>query len=87
MTPREQSLSIICEIAREHGVSSESILGRSRYPKDIKARHAAYAAVKERKGISYPAVGRIFGRDHTTIMSGVRKHGNDGIAGATAGLI
>lgn len=87
MTPRDHSMEIIREIARQHGVSPEAILGRSRYPKDIKARHAAYAAVRERKGISYPAVGRIFGRDHTTVLSGVRKHGNDGLAGVTAGLI
>lgn len=87
MTPRERSMSIIREIAMQHGVTVEAIMGRSRDHKDTRARRAAYAAVKYRRGLSHPAVGRIFGRDHSTILHGIRKNGGDGIAGVTAGLI
>lgn len=87
MTPREQSIAIIREIALEYGVSVVCILGRDRTRRVSAARRCAYATIRSRKGISYPAIGRIFGRDHTTVIYGVRKHGSVGIAGASAGLI
>jgi len=87
MTPRERNFTIIREIAMQHGVTVETIMGRSRDPQDVRARWAAYAAVKHRRGLSHCAVGRVFGRDHSTILHGIRNAGGDGVAGITAGLI
>ena len=44
----------------------------------IEARHKCFVAVfTERPDLSYPAIGKIFNRDHTTIMHAVRKHKTD----------
>jgi len=91
MTPREKTLSDIGLIALKHGFDRHDLLGRKRQPRISKARHEAYYHFR-RKGWSYPEIGRLFGRDHSTIIYGVEKHQKVAFAlpinvGVTAGLI
>lgn len=62
----------IDSIADDHGLTRNDILGRSRSPRVVRARHEAMARVRA-LGFSYPELGRIFNRDHTTIMQACRK--------------
>jgi len=65
---------IIEEVARDHNVSKQVIVGRSRLKSIALARAIAMYQVVERCGYSYPQVGRIFdNRDHTTIMHAYQK--------------
>lgn len=61
-------------IAREEGVTIGAILGLSRYPRVVKARHRAMAVIRWSTEWSYPEIGRLFNRDHTTVMAGVEKY-------------
>lgn len=56
------------------GVPKADIMGQSRVAHIARARHLAYAKARE-YGVSFAAIGRGFGRDHTTVMHGVRKVG------------
>ena len=40
----------------------------------VQARFACMAAVRDAYGLSYPQLGKIFGRHHSTVLDGVRRH-------------
>ena len=60
--------------SEETGVTPAQIMGNGRTADVTAARQLAYVKARA-MGLSYPEIGRAFGRDHTTIMHGVRKHG------------
>jgi hypothetical protein len=66
---------IVAEVLREYpGVTWEDIKGVRRTHNLIAPRHACMMAVyEERKDLSLPRIGKIFHRDHTTILSSVQK--------------
>lgn len=74
MTPAQETRRIIAEIAEKHQVPVAAIMSGSRKRRYAWPRQEAYVAVREAKGYSYPHIGRIFGRDHSTVISGVRKY-------------
>lgn len=59
-------------IAREHHVTTSDLLGRGRTAMVCRARKALYADLRER-GFSYPEIGWLVGRDHTTIMHAIKE--------------
>lgn len=65
-------LHVACEIANEHGVTIEAMLGPARHKTVAAARHALMCNLRIR-GYSYPEIGRLVGRDHTTVIAAVRK--------------
>src|SRR5690349_5930608 len=66
-------LGVAKEIARNHHVTLEELLGRRRRGPEASARHELWHRLYEQIP-SLPKLGEIFGRDHTTIMAGVHKH-------------
>lgn len=79
--PKSRWATIIAEVARHHGLTADDILGPSRKAHVIKARHEAIARVWQAcPKLSYPHIGRIFNRDHTTIMNVIEKFGLRGAA-------
>jgi chromosomal replication initiation ATPase DnaA len=65
----EAILNCICSA---YGVTRAAILGSSRQHPVGEARIIGYYLAR-RRGMSYPRIGRVFGRDHTTAMSGVKR--------------
>ncbi len=67
--------AIIAEILADFdGISVADVMSHRRGRHLISARHACvYAVHKRRPDLSYPQLGRIFERDHTTILHAVRK--------------
>lgn len=59
--------------AEWHDVGYYEILGRSRLKTVAKARHAAWWLCRRTTDLSYPQLGKLFGRDHTTIINGVMR--------------
>lgn len=63
--------------AREYCVSQGStlleVLSSDRHASVARARHRLWTVMRHTLGLSYPELARIFGVDHTTIMSGVKK--------------
>lgn len=58
-------------VGEGYGLTKAEILGRRRSQNIAEARAVAYFLVRK-YGLSLPAIGRIFGRDHSTILSGIR---------------
>lgn len=69
MTPEE----IIDLVANAHDIPTENLRGRSRRADIVRARHAAMYAVRQHTDLSYPAIGRLFNRDHTTVIHAVTR--------------
>lgn len=68
--------ALITEIAEQHGLTYSHIIGPSRSHKVIAARFDAIAAVANaRPTMSLNHLGNVFHRDHTTILSALRKRG------------
>lgn len=79
-------LDIIKAVAAKHGLTVAQIKGHGRQKALTAARHEAISRVyAARPDLSLPQIGRIFHRDHTTILHAVRKtavyrgdHDNEG---------
>lgn len=54
------------------GVTADELEGHSRKHPLVFYRQAAMAATRIICGTSYPAIGRVYDRDHTTVMHAVR---------------
>jgi chromosomal replication initiation ATPase DnaA len=56
----------------EYEVDIDAIFGKKKSASIMRARHLLWAVLREVHGLSYPELGKIFLRDHTTIMAGVK---------------
>ena len=63
---------IIAEVADEFEMSPSDILDRKRKPKYVSARYKAMWRARQETDASYLKLARIFKRDHTTVIHGVR---------------
>ena len=67
--PREQIKRVIQTICDEEGVTYAEVMGRSRYANIVRARHRAMVEVgRAMPWLSYPRIGQIFDRDHTSVL-------------------
>lgn len=69
MNPEE----IVKKVSHESGVPTMEIHGRSRSKKIFSARVLVYKALRE-EGYSYPEIGKLMERDHTTVLRVLRKN-------------
>ena len=69
---RKAARDIIDHVARKHGVSVNDIMGRSRFPKIVAARQEAMRLVHS-TGLKLGQVGLIFKRDHSTVLTNIRR--------------
>lgn len=66
---------IIAEVALKHGITAEDITSESRSGPIVQARQEAMWRARQETDLSLPALGRRFGgRDHTTVLYGIRHH-------------
>lgn len=66
---------IMRTVTLETGVSKSELMSNRRDQRVVRARHKCFWLAHKNTSLSYPAIGRMFGgRDHTTIMHGVRMH-------------
>lgn len=71
--PRQQRMEVIARIAVAHGVTVAEIMGPSHARKLARARWEAMAAIKAEFGDGPAALGRLFNRDHSSVLHGLRK--------------
>lgn len=66
---------IALEVAAKHRVSLQEIKGPQRNHYIVLARHELFWRMAHETTLSLPAIGRkIGGRDHTTVIAGMRRH-------------
>lgn len=68
--------ALITRIAEDHGLTYADMIGKSRKRHIVAARYEAIWAVKDaRPCMSLPKIGRLFGKDHKTILHALNKRG------------
>ena len=74
-TGKNPSVKEICaEVCRQFKVKKMDLESARRWLEIAQARHAAFALSKHLTSLSYPAIGRMLNRDHTTIMHACHKY-------------
>jgi chromosomal replication initiator protein len=68
---RRSVTDVIYVVGEHYGVSPSEILGRGRLKTVAEARCVAYALCRDVTRASTTEIGDVFGRDHTTVLSGV----------------
>ena len=72
--PRAEAFEVMEEISSLTGVSVDEMRGRDRTRFVAHVRHWAMTEVRHRTSLSFPEIGALFDRDHTTVVQGVRAH-------------
>jgi len=73
--PRITGRMIALQTARKHGLTIHELLSPRRQRKIVLARHEAMWRCVKETSLSLPHIGRILGgKDHTTVLHGVRRH-------------
>ncbi|MBO4217509.1 MAG: chromosomal replication initiator protein DnaA [Clostridia bacterium] len=67
--PQAQKIDRIISMVSQHtGVPEEEIKGKKRTKEIAMARHICIYMLRTQTELSFPSIGKIFGRDHSTIM-------------------
>ena len=64
----DQVNEVIENASKAYNIPISEIKGKSRQQDLVVARHIAIYNLRNKVGLSFPAIGKIFNRDHTTIM-------------------
>ena len=70
---RRSLTDVIYCVAEHYGVSPSEMLGRSRLKTVAEARSVAYALCRDITRASFPEIGDVFGRDHSTAVQVVQE--------------
>lgn len=73
-TPGASSAAIIKEVSLKHGVSVDDMISEIRSVPVVGARYEAIYRIREERHLSWAQIGRLFNRDHSTILHGWRMH-------------
>ena len=65
-------LALLDTVCHARGVTREELCGRRRTKNVASARQELWWHLRRSPGMSYAEIGRLFGRNHTTVMAGVR---------------
>ncbi len=66
--------AIISFVAKYFTISEENILGNKKNPDIVHARYMTMYLCRDLLGLSYPAIGKIFGgKDHSTVIYAIKK--------------
>jgi chromosomal replication initiation ATPase DnaA len=66
-------LDVTVEQSQNEGARLADVLSGARTPAATRARHATWAVLRE-AGLAYAEIARIWGMDHTSVMSGCAKY-------------
>lgn len=72
--PKQRVLADVEAVARIYGVTLEDVLGKARTRNIVRARQAAIWMVWFSRGYTLPAIGRVFGKDHTSALFSIGQH-------------
>lgn len=70
---QERVRLLAATLAAETGIPVSDILGSSKEAAIVAVRHRLWSMLRE-TGLSLPALAAVLGRNHTTILAGIRRH-------------
>lgn len=73
---RGDGMELAASVARDCGVPLRQVLSRDKGQFAVQARWAAMLAMRW-SGLSYPSIGQILHRDHSTVIHGLRRAASD----------
>jgi chromosomal replication initiation ATPase DnaA len=65
---------VIASTAEDHGLTAADLVGTRRDQRAFRARAEAMHVLRSTTSFSLPQIGRFFNRDHTTVLSALRRH-------------
>lgn len=71
--PMAPSRRILREVCKEHGLLVENVTGPRRFLPLVKCRTEIAARVAKETKLSFPQIGALLGKDHTTIIMAIRR--------------
>lgn len=74
MTPKQRLMTDIDAVCRIYRTSSAVVIGPDRQLRSVMARNAVMWMLRNNFGLSYPRIGRIVKRDHSTVQYGIGRH-------------
>ena len=69
---RRDAMQMAVDFARANGISPKDFFGKTRLKSVAHPRQDCMRMLREKTGLSMPQIGRIFGRDHTTVLYAIR---------------
>lgn len=62
------------QITKKHGTNLREVYARDRRPHVVKARYAILWVIRRKFGWSYPSLGKLINRDHSSVMNGMNRY-------------
>ena len=62
------------EVSAQHGISRDDLVKGGNQARFVAARNEAMARCREELGMSYPRIGQLFRRHHTTVIHAIANH-------------
>ncbi len=66
-------MHLIEQVAAYYGIDPREIVSHKRSKHLVRARHVCFYVMRKRFGLSYPQIGQIMHRDHSTVIYAVEK--------------
>lgn len=73
-TPRQRILRDISAVCRLYGVTTADVMAKDKQVRIVAARDACWWMLRFAHQRSYPQIGALFGRHHSTVVVGVGRH-------------
>lgn len=72
--PKPTARHILAMACRRHGLKISAVVGDRRHKPLVECRQEAAWLIAKYTDLSYPRIGALLGKDHTTILYAVRRH-------------
>lgn len=73
-TPRQRILRDVAAACRLYGVTTADVMAKDKQVRIVAARDACWWMLRFAHQRSYPQIGALFGRHHSTVVVGVGRH-------------
>lgn len=74
MTPRQEIMQRVRAICIRRDVCVKDVMGRSRFREHLQARDEVCHMLRFEYGLSFPAIGKFVGKDHSTVWFAIRRY-------------
>jgi len=74
ISPASRIEGIVREVCVARGVRRDELFSRRKEDRIAHARHEVCWRARNETSLSYPQIGKLLGRDHTTVMNGYKTH-------------
>ena len=74
MMPRQKTMQDVAAVCRVYRVSVEEVMSPGRKARAVLARQAVMWMLRFSRGMSFPQIGALLRRNHSTVVWGIGRH-------------